>query len=215
MPVGEALPTELIAYWKLDETAGDVAHNSVGVEDGFLFGEPQWRPAGGKSNGALELDGIDDHVSTAHIISPADGDFSIFAWIKGGAAGQVIISQEGAADWLMADSVDGTLKTDLKQPETTGRGASPPGPPLTCPVTVTDGDWRLVGFVRDGSNRILYADGIEVARDTAARLESSDTGLYIGAGANLEPGSFFSGLIDDVRIYETALGAEEIAALTQ
>ena len=137
MGVGETLPIELIAYWRLDETAGDIAHNSAGTEDGFLFGEPQWRPAGGRNSGALEFDGIDDYVSTAHVISPADGDFSVFAWIRGGAAGQVIISQGGVTDWLMADSVDGTLKTDLRQPETTGRGASPPGPPLTCPVTVT------------------------------------------------------------------------------
>ncbi|MHC4434617.1 MAG: outer membrane protein assembly factor BamB family protein [Planctomycetota bacterium] len=215
MPAGQALPIRLAAYWNLDETEGDIANNSAGAEDGVLFGGPQWRPAAGKSNGALEFDGIDDYVSTAHIMSPADGDFSVFAWIKGGAPGQVVISQEGGANWLMTDSVDGTLKTDLRQPGTTGRGASPPGPPLSCSVTVTDGEWRLIGFVRDGSNRILYADGIEVARDTAASLESSGGGLYIGAGANLEPGSLFSGLIDDVRIYQTALSAEEVAALTQ
>jgi len=214
-PVGGGLPTELIAHWNLDETAGDIAHNSAGGEDGILFGEPQWRPAGGKSSGALEFDGIDDYVSTAHIISPAAGDFSVLAWIKGGAAGQVIISQEGGTDWLMADSVNGTLKTNLKEPATTGRGASPPGPPLTCSVTVTDGGWHRIGFVRDGVNRILYVDGAEVARDVAASLESATGGLYIGAGANLESGSFFAGSIDDVCVYETALSAEEIAALIQ
>jgi hypothetical protein len=32
-------------------------------------------------------------------------------------------------------------------------------------------------------------------------LAGAAGGLYIGAGANLEPGSFFSGLVDDVRIY--------------
>ena len=36
-------------------------------------------------------------------------------------------------------------------------------------------------------------------------LESSRGGLYFGVGNNLEPGSFFSGLIDDVRIYDRAL----------
>jgi hypothetical protein len=34
---------------------------------------------------------------------------------------------------------------------------------------------------------------------------SSAGGLYIGAGTNLEPGSFFSGLIDDIRIYNRAI----------
>lgn len=42
---------------------------------------------------------------------------------------------------------------------------------------------------------------------------ASDGGLYCGVGRNLESGSFFSGLIDDIRIYPLALNAEQIAAL--
>ena len=104
-------------------------------------------------------------------------------------------------NWLMADTTDGALRTDLRTPETTGRNPSPPGPPLICPTVVTDGDWHRVGFVRNGINRILYVDDVEVARDTAETLEFADTGLYIGAASTLAPGTFFSGLIDDVRIY--------------
>jgi hypothetical protein len=36
-------------------------------------------------------------------------------------------------------------------------------------------------------------------------VASSDAGLDIGAGKNLEAGSFWSGLIDDVRIYDRAI----------
>jgi hypothetical protein len=59
----------------------------------------------------------------------------------------------------------------------------------------------------DGTNRKLYVDGVEVAKDTdtQANLASSDGGLYIGAGKALEAGSFWSGLIDDVRIYDRAV----------
>jgi len=39
-------------------------------------------------------------------------------------------------------------------------------------------------------------------KDTQAGLAGSAGGLYIGAGANLASGSFWSGLIDDVRIYD-------------
>ncbi|MHC4540617.1 MAG: LamG-like jellyroll fold domain-containing protein [Planctomycetota bacterium] len=60
-------------------------------------------------------------------------------------------------------------------------------------------------FVWDGSDRILYTDDAEVARDTQAGLESSDGGLYLGAGRTLDTASFFSGLIDDVRIYDRAV----------
>ena len=50
-------------------------------------------------------------------------------------------------------------------------------------------------------NRILYVDDIEVAHDTAANLEAGGGGLFIGAGSGLEPSTFWSGLIDDIRIY--------------
>ena len=71
-------------------------------------------------------------------------------------------------------------------------------------------------MVWDGSRRYLYIDGTEVARDagTLALLESSDGGLHIGAGKSLEASSFWFGLIDDVRIYDQALSAEEIEKLS-
>jgi hypothetical protein len=82
---------------------------------------------------------------------------------------------------------------------------------------ITDDQWHHVGFVCDGSYRFLYVDGIEVAKDTSIQtqpLMSSNGGLYIGSGKNLDGGTFFFGLIDDVRIYDMALSSEEIAALT-
>ena len=59
-----------------------------------------------------------------------------------------------------------------------------------------------VGLTWDGSNRILYVDDMEVASETQTNVEGSEGGLYIGTGKNLEPGSFWSGLIDDVRVYK-------------
>ena len=69
--------------------------------------------------------------------------------------------------------------------------------------------------MRDGSHRTLYVDGVAIFEDTQTNLEASENGLYIGADKNLEAGNFFSGLIDDVRIYDVALSAEKIEALAQ
>ncbi len=57
----------------------------------------------------------------------------------------------------------------------------------------------------DGLNRRLCVDDGVVAEDTQDSLEGSGNGLYIGTGKAMEPGSFFSGLIDDVRIYNRAV----------
>jgi len=187
-----------VAYWKLDETEGNIAYDSVGVYDGILNGVPTWQPTSGMIDGALELDGIDDYVSTEFVLNPADGPFSVFAWIKGGVPGQAVLSQIGGVNWLSADPLDGKLMTELKG---TGRFRSP----LMSESVVTDGAWHRVGFVWDGSNRILYVDDVEVARDTQPGFISSEGGLYIGTGKAMEPGSFWSGLIDDVRIYNRAV----------
>jgi N-acetylneuraminic acid mutarotase len=192
----------LVAHWKLDETEGFVAHDSVGDCDAFvLTANLLWRPEDGKLSGALELDGIDDCVSTPFVLNPIDGPFSVFAWIKGGAPGQVIISQRDGtvpgATWLWADPSDGSLMTELKA----GRGR-----PLTSQTVITDGNWHHVGMTWDGSCRTLYVDDVEVAKDTQPQqLPSSDGGLYFGAGKDREPDSFFSGLIDDVKIYNRAV----------
>jgi 7,8-dihydropterin-6-yl-methyl-4-(beta-D-ribofuranosyl)aminobenzene 5'-phosphate synthase len=63
----------------------------------------------------------------------------------------------------------------------------------------------FIGLVWDGSNRILYVDGIAVAQDTQDALAGSVGGLYIGTGKAMELGTYFSGLIDDVRIYDRAV----------
>jgi len=59
--------------------------------------------------------------------------------------------------------------------------------------------------VWDGSDRLLYVDGIEVAHDTSTNLQGSDGSLYVGANSHLEAGCFWSGLIDNVRLYDQAV----------
>jgi N-acetylneuraminic acid mutarotase len=187
-----------VAYWKLDETEGDIAYDSAAVNDAVVFGGAVWQPAGGMVDGALQLDGVDDYVATDFILNPTEESFSIFAWIKGGAAGQVVLSRAGGANWLSTDSSDGNLITQLKG---AGRSASP----LQSQTVITNGEWHRIGLVREGSLRTLYVDGITVAQDTQDGLEAYASGLYIGTGKAMEPGSFWTGLIDDVRIYNRAV----------
>ena len=77
------------------------------------------------------------------------------------------------------------------------------GVPLFSDVTITDGRWHRIGLVWDGTSRILLVDEQEVARDEQAELAIPDAGLIIGAGAAAN--RFFSGQIDDLRIYRRAV----------
>jgi len=134
------------------------------------------RPNGGQIDGALEFDGIDDYVGIPFVLDPALGSFSVFAWIKGGVPGQVIISQTAGADWLSADPSQGNLMTELRN-----IGGRVDQPPLLSQTLITDGAWHRVGLVWDGFDRILYVDDVEVARDTQEGGLGSSVGvLYIG-----------------------------------
>ena len=196
----EVLPVSVLAYWKLDEVEGTIAADKAGTHNATLVGNPIWQPAGGKVKGALQFDGIDDYVSTPFVVNPAERVFSVFAWVKGGAPGQVILSQApgNGANWLMAGTPEGALRTEFQ-------GAGRGGKPLACVAVITDGVWHRVGLAWDRSNRTLYVDGVEVASDTQPSPWASGGGLHIGAGSTLAPGTFWSGLIDDVRIDDRAV----------
>jgi Tol biopolymer transport system component len=187
----------LVAHWALDETEGPVAHDSAGDNDGMIIGSPVWHPDAGTIDGALELDGT-AFVAADFVLNPSDGPLSVLAWVKGGLPGQVIVSQQAGANWLMIDPQDGSLLTEL------GAGGRFPKN-LGSQAVIVDGGWHRVGLVWDGLHRELYVDDVLVAQDTQETLATSTGKQLIGCGGNSSPGTFFAGLIDEVRIYNRAV----------
>ena len=197
--IGEEVnaPT-LIAHWALDETEGTIAQDTASTCDGAVIGAPVWHPDAGRVDGALELDGS-TFVATDHVLNPADGSFSVLAWIQTDVPGQVIISQADGANWLYTDSMDGSLMTELKG---TGRDSCT----LCSETIVADGNWHRIALACDGEVRSLYVDDLLAAQDTQAGGPTGCAGgLNIGCDKDMIPGSYFTGLIDDVRIYNRAV----------
>ena len=125
--------------------------------------------------------------------------------------GQAVISQTGdfGGTWLGIDLSGDKLMTGFSGMYF---GA------LVSETVITDGQWHHVGFVyeMDTFHRRIYVDGAQVAEDaTAFSGMPSDSGLYIGASKDLDAETFFSGFIDDVRIYNKALSQEEIETIAQ
>jgi len=182
----------LIAHWKLDETGGDVAYDSAADNDAALMGDALWQREGGHVDGTLQFDGVTSYLSAPFFIDPSTQPFSAYVWVKGGQPGQTIISQHDAfSEWLSLDA-QGALTCTLTFPL----------PPVTSSVIITDDQWHRVGLVSDGSGISLYVDNVEVARSDTSPLLPAMSDLQIGAGKNLEAGTFWFGLIDDVRIYD-------------
>ncbi|MBM4027180.1 MAG: hypothetical protein FJ280_17505, partial [Planctomycetes bacterium] len=193
----ELVDPTLLAHWAMDESAGSVARDSAGAHDAMIVGKVLWQPAG-KVGGALAFDGKENFVrALTAVLDPAGGPFSAIAWVKGGAPNRVIVSQFGGADWLYLNQF-GMLTTDLKS-----AGAS--GSSLSFTAYLLDDQWHRVALVWDGTSRALYADGIEVARDMQSSLLTANGNLQIGCGKSVAPPTFWTGLIDDVRIYSRAV----------
>ncbi len=194
----------MVAHWKFDEAEGEVAHDSAGRLSGTVHGSPAWQPDEGRIGGAISLDGIDDYVSTGTILNAGSGPFTVFIWVKGGRPGQTILSQSNKTGtgevWLGTDAATGALMTRL----TDGSRITQP---LASNAVITDGLWHSLRLAWDGSSRRLYVDGKEVAADKRRlnALRSSDADFYFGAGKDLEPSAFWSGLLDDLRVYGRAV----------
>ncbi len=187
----------LIAHWKLDETSGMTAVDSAGEHDAMVMGGPAWQPEG-KIGGALAFDGIDDFAVVNVGVNLEGGPFSVIAWVKGGAPGQAILSLQGGARWLYTNSIDGSLMSDLSKSDRAGT-------PLFSDVVVTDGRWHRVVLVWDGADRVLYVDDKETVREALGEVSLLESKFILGSGGSMQPGSFWSGLIDDVRVYNRAV----------
>jgi len=91
--------------------------------------------------------------------------------------------------------------TGLSRP---GGGRQAPGP-LVSTAGILDGRWHRIGVVWDGAARALYVDDALVGEDIQGAVTSATGELTLGCGSSRAPGTFFAGLLDDVRVYNQAV----------
>ena len=202
------------ASWKMDETTGIVVSDSVGEYDGQTVNVTGAPWVAGYLNNALKLDGVDDYVDVAGYAGVmGTSSRTCTAWIKANSTGkeQVIMSWGNGANgqkWMFRVQADGKLAVAVW------------GGYISGSVSVADGQWHHVAavLVDDGSPSVdeirLYVDGFpqtvtssnSQAINTVAGQTVQMGSVYNGAAQ----GSFFGGLLDEVRIYDVALTGEQI-----
>jgi len=177
-----------------------------------LHNGPTWQPSGGQIGGALEFDGNEDYVTIAESSDFKFGtsDFSMGAWVKTSATTKSYIidsyrGTEGEVGCQIVMNADGTVYFEV-------RGGTLLQ--ITSTVTINDGTWHhIFGSADRDSSMNLYIDGACAATGGTNSDEiNNNNPVLIGANAwRTNPlGSFFSGIIDDVRIYNRALDANEV-----
>jgi hypothetical protein len=159
---------------------------------------------------AMQFDGSGDYLSTALDVNESNYSTSItFATTEQDSSrlGLFSVNYKTHGTWgndrhIYLDS-EGNIATRVwRSGEGLGETISSSG------VDYRDGDKHTVTHVLDGSNQIIYVDGIEVARGDYGYSEFGvQDNIEIGYGRD---GGYFSGDIYDVKIYDKALDMGEI-----
>lgn len=185
----------------------------------ILFGIPMLSFAEGAGN-ALHFDGVNDYVTagTPDIISTGGGNngLTISAWIKANDFGQhdarIISKAIGVAEqdhyWMLSTFNSNGIKLRFRlKTESSG----------TTTLIASTGDlsigvWTHIAAVYDGSNMILYKDGIEVGRTAKTGVISTNNGVaaMIGNNAPVSSSRPFDGLIEELRVLSTGLTPQQL-----
>ncbi len=199
----------MVASWQFDEgTGGATVDSSGNNHSGTLTGmdEDDW--VDGQYGSALDFDGINDHVAIAGYKGIAGSNpRTCTAWIKTSAIGVIIHwgSSDLGAQWTLLAATGGRL------------GLAVGGSSVIGSTVITDGEWHHVAVVSDGSNVaniILYVDGDPETPDSQGDLVFDTQPVEDVTIGKWATGLYFSGLIDDVRIYDRVLTDQEINEMT-
>jgi len=208
----------LIAYYPLDGSAADASGNHFhGTASTTLQYQPARRALGGLFNGT------DSCVNVpAQLVQPSS-HFSIAAWIQSTATQNSItapISQghhsylvDGRTEWRgLAFQYGYPSSTDFRFLFGTG-----PNNWKTASFGVnlnTDFDWHFYVVTYDGTKVVTYVDGSLRAEQVSA-VAVDDQHFSIGRDTYNADNNHraFRGMIDDVRVYDSALSASEVQQL--
>ena len=216
-----------VGWWKFDECSGNTAHSSNTSYSSSLDGtitigasgtqtsagtcssgtstEAWNNGASGKFNSSLNFDGTDDQVSLPTTL----GTFSVASvtgWFKNSSAGTIISALNGyCGDQIIYSDSNafGQLCFSNGTYKTVYSGVNTLDNLWHHGVTTFDGTY--VRFYLDG--RLVGTSGTVTAGVTTHFTENNKIGSYLGSS------SYFTGQIDDVRVYNYALTAAQVKTL--
>ncbi len=215
----------LVAQYHFDESAGSTTVDSAGAFDGTLSPTGAAFVAGGIAGNAISLDRPTNGLVNMGTAFPGftSGDFSIVAWIK---------TTDTSNDTLVLSKHNGGSENGyFLNPNITGGGGATGKATFyasefvsqspTSSTTVTDGQWhQIVGVYHAGGLHMVYVDGSPAEASTASHVMVANTSAFTVGGLGQQngdgtPNARYTGLIDEVQVYDQALTDGQIDFLFQ
>jgi len=214
--------SSLIGYWPMDENTGgsgdssyDKSINSNNGTLGTSMTSSNW--TAGKYGSALNFNGTTNHKLDMGDVATYDfgasQNFSVSAWVKSTQSAVAstwpqIVGKEGDGTrngWLL-NLHNGSTSGWYAQIFQGGNNYNTSG----TVVNVADGNWHHLMLVRRGSSLEAWTDG-KLTNATSVSTGSIANAQSMIVGTDTWSGSEYSGLVDDVKIFNTALTQAQIA----
>ncbi len=192
----------------LFDTTFDASTNN---NNGMVYGTT---PTQGKVGKGRSFNGSSDYISVGDKASlDFSGDVTPEAWFKTSQTSMgYILSKGGGSDGLYEYELVVNEVTAGKvgfRIYTTGNGNYAY---MESNKTVNDGNWHhVVGtFTASGTTGNLYIDGVLDKTVTASGIRQTDVNAAFEIGRRANGAGYFNGLIDEVRLSNTARSADSI-----
>ena len=203
----------LVGYWSFDGQSVDWSTGTISdlsgsgnhgvVNGGMATGTA---PTPGIIGQAMNFDGTANYAVTVDSATLPVGDEvrTLEAWVYTGSG---VTDNQAIFGWGEAIAAGETSYLNLYDSKfrfvTIGASGVEDGP-----QTIQVNTWYHVVATHDGSTTTLYVDGVYYFKNTSSTLITNSSNIYIGSYGWI--GAYFEGKIDEVRIYNRALGANEI-----
>jgi len=197
------ISSNLLASYSFEEETGVVVNDSSGNGNhGSKSPGQEWTQSG-IVGGALVFDG-NDLVSVPHDSTlDLTDDYTIQAWVY----------PAPASSWsttIMKKAADGASYVLYGANDTDGKMAAlVDGTSMASASVLPENRWSHIAFAYQSGTGVWYINGVEDRTQAMPDAKTSAYGLTIG-GNTFWPGQYFKGLIDEVRIYNTFLYANEL-----
>ena len=204
----DSLDEGLAGHWKLDDN-DSLARDSSGLDRHGKLSDVEaspWRL--GKLGLALRFEDSIGRVDLSdHVIQLADANATTLSmWVLPDALTDPVslfaMSGNSGSTYFRMGVANGKAYVE------TSNGAK-----IEKAVSLNDGQWHILTFVSGASSSVLYLDGQKIATGPAMPVSVVSGYETVSLGSEADGSDPFVGMIDDVRLYQRALNADEAGLL--
>lgn len=213
----------LIAHYPFDQNVLDHSgeNNHAILRGGSRLTEDRF----GRSKQAVFMDGDGDWLELSGLADNLTGAVTFSAWVQASPSDLGTRRSLFAANQRLGSTSDSNAILLMIGQRSSDAALTKPfvsHDPITSinhvlnPVPVADGGWHHVVYATDGTVAIGYVDGAAGDVQSVRYGFRSDLRWSIGQEFDeAEASDFYKGLVDEVRIFNRQLTAEEVSALYQ